>query len=136
MPSTRAMLEGLCWILLAGGSGAASWAAWVSPMWAEAPSPPPALPRPATPEERASVEARRALLLSAAQRIQAQVGRAPSASELMGALAGELPDNPLIPGPPSLLEACPPSGEQADWLWCPQTGALEPGQPADQKGKG
>lgn len=41
---------------------------------------------------------------------------------------GELPDNPVVPGRGAVAVSCPPerATEQADWAWCPETGAVSP----------
>ena len=115
------------WILAALASIAVSVAAWREPMWTDAPDLPAPLPRPASAVERATVEAGVAALRRQVEALRARLGRAPSADELHDSLGGALPDNPVVPGPPSVLTACPPVGHSADWLWCPETSALSGG---------
>lgn len=112
------------WILAALASIGVSVAAWREPMWTDAPDLPTPLPRPTSAVERATVEAGVAALQRQVEALRARLGRAPSADELQDAMGGALPDNPVVPGPPSVLMACPPVGDSADWLWCPETGAL------------
>lgn len=115
------------WTGLVALSAGASRAAWLAPMWADAPSPPPPLPRPATPGELERLRAGQSQLQEAAASLRSRLGRAPEAAELEQSLGERPPDNPLVPGPPSILEACPPQGETPDWLWCPETGTAAPG---------
>lgn len=123
----RSALEPALWALAAALSGWASWAALTQPMRPDAAPLPAALPRPATAEEARALEAARAEMLRTAEAWRAQHGETPSAGALEAAIGAGLADNPLVPGPPGLVEACPPVGQGADWLWCPSTATLAPG---------
>lgn len=117
------------------GGLASGWlchATWRIAPPADAPTLPPPLPRPITPEEIkiiADLEAELAQHIEAWREIH---GRAPALEELGAALPqGLLPDNPALPDVGGLEASCAASPAAAvDWLYCASTGRLRAGLPA------
>ena len=117
----------LGWSVAGLASLALCWANGRSPpSQTDGPAPPPALPRPTSEADWQRLQEQ------AADLNQALTGRASLPLDAVeGALPGGLPDNPLVEGISTLAEACadaPGPQPVADWLYCPKTRQLRPGQ--------
>ena len=113
----------------------ASWAAWRGPPPPSDHPTPPALTRSVTAEAKSKVSALGQNLTEDIQAASNQRG-APIATTQLEAtdeegvpyLTSPIPDNPLMPGIASVVEACPPDkvNTQADWVYCPDSGIIRP----------
>lgn len=133
--------EGALWLLVALGSGWLSWKTWLGPPETSWPPTPPALPRPATPEERAQVDALADGLSAQLESATTALGRPLRVEELEGQLPdgrpileGGLPDNPLLPGVGGVEERCEPlelreTSSAPDWRFCPAEARMWPNLP-------
>lgn len=128
-------LEGLAWAGAAAACAALCWRAWTDSPDAHLPVPPPALPRPASADERAQVDELLAVLRQDLSAARSALGHPPAHDQLESRrpdgqpmLAHGLPDNPLRPGVAGVVPRCPPTpqpGDGADWVYCADNGQIE-----------
>ncbi len=109
----------------------ASWAAWRGPPPEEATATPPPIPRMV--DASARTEQRR-VARALTERIQAAMVNGPVTLSALRTEDGTvldtpIPDNPLVPGIAHVIAHCgdSPSGIEADWWYCEESGVLRPG---------
>ncbi len=121
---------------LVGAIPVSAWLTWMA--WQGPPEPtqymtPPSIERPVHEEAKKSVIETAIALTQSIQRAQTTRNHAIATSQLEGVdelgrpyLDQPIPDNALMPGIASIMEACPATDQQTqhDWVYCPQTGNL------------
>ncbi len=124
------------WAAIAGPlSFWATWTTWQGPPSQAAPRVPTPMARPPTAEQILEQEA---IARDLTARIQQAIsgGLEVTVYDLLHAelpqLGDPIPDNPLVPGIGHIIEDCDETAAPAepDWVFCPATGILRPGQPS------
>ena len=110
-----------------------TWTAWKGPPQPTLHLTPPTIERSVDEDAKMAVLQMATTLTQSIRRAQSVRNQDIATSLLEGVddlgrpyLDRPIPDNPLMPGIASILEACPAAVQktQHDWVYCPQTGEL------------